>query len=240
MGATHYLRCARRGLVSGFVLASVSYAAYVGATWLRYGHVKPSGGHDGDSLLDRFMPAYDVVERHHVRVAAPAEITLAAAYDLDLLRLPAVRAVFRAREMILRSRPEGRVLPRPLLAQMKALGWGVLAEVPSHEIVVGGVTQPWVANVVFRALPPDEFAAFREPGYVKIAWTLRADPLGPAESVARHETRAVATDPATRARFRWYWSVFSPGMKLIRYLALRLVKREAERCARDAGTDRTA
>ena len=30
------------------------------------------------------------------------------------------------------------------------------------------------ANVVFRSLLPDEFAAFHEPGYVKIAWTLRA------------------------------------------------------------------
>ena len=32
------------------------------------------------------------------------------------------------------------------------------------------------------ALPPDEFAAFDDPDYVKIVWNLRADPLG---SVAR-------------------------------------------------------
>jgi hypothetical protein len=66
---------------------------------------------------------------------------------------------------------------------------GVLAEVPEREIVVGAVTRPWEPNVTFRAVPPDEFAAFREPDYVKIVWTLRADPIGAAESIYRTETR---------------------------------------------------
>ena len=78
----------------------------------------------------------------------------------------------------------------------------MLAEIPGREIVMGAVTQPWMANVVFRALPPDEFASFHEPDYVKIVWTLRADPRGPSESTFRTETRAVATDPGPRARFR--------------------------------------
>ena len=30
---------------------------------------------------------------------------------------------------------------------------------------------------MFRSVPADEFAAFDEPDYVKIAWTLRADPV---------------------------------------------------------------
>ena len=93
-----------------------------------------------------------------------------------------------------------------------ALGWGVLAEIPGREIVVGAVTRPWMAQVVFRALPPDEFARFHEPGYVKIVWTLRADPIGADESVFRTETRAAATDPSARIKFRRYWSFFSPGI----------------------------
>lgn len=84
---------------------------------------------------------------------------------------------------VTRRRPDERALPRPLLAQMRALGWGLLAELPGREIVVGAVTQPWAADVVFRALRPDEFAVFDEPGYVKIAWTLRADPRGAAASM---------------------------------------------------------
>ena len=37
-----------------------------------------------DALLDEFMPEYEVAERHHVRVAAPADITLSAAMETDL------------------------------------------------------------------------------------------------------------------------------------------------------------
>jgi hypothetical protein len=122
-----------------------------------------------------------------------------------------------------------------LLAHVLALGWGVLAEVPGREIVVGAVTKPWEADVVFRAMSAHEFASFREPGYVKIAWTLRADPLDDDACVFRTETRAVATDAFARATFRRYWAVFSPGIALIRRVSLGPVKQEAERRAREAG-----
>jgi len=86
--------------------------------------------------------------------------------------------------------------------------------------------------VVFRPLPPNEFIAFDEPDYVKIAWTLRADAAGPNASVFRTETRIVTTDASARARFRWYWARFSPGIQLIRWQSLGPVRREAERRAR--------
>jgi hypothetical protein len=107
----------------------------------------------------------------------------------------------------------------------------VLAEVPGREIVIGAVTKPWTANPMFRALPPDAFATFDEPDYVKIVWTLRADPLGPDASLARTETRVMTKNPAARMKFRQYWSIFSPGIILIRRVALRLTKLDAEDCA---------
>jgi len=112
---------------------------------------------------------------------------------------------------------------------MKSLGWGVLAELPGREIVAGGVTKPWEANPIFRALPPDEFAAFSEPGYVKIIWTLRASPAGNNDCIFRTETRAAATDAGARKRFRRYWSFLSPGILAIRRVLLPGVKSEAER-----------
>ena len=69
-------------------------------------------------------------------------------------------------------------------------------------VVMGAVTQPWDANVVFRPLAPDEFVAF--------------------------------TDPGARAKFRRYWSFFSPGIKLIRWLLLVPLRNE-ERRARYGG-----
>jgi hypothetical protein len=185
-----------------------------------------------DPLLDRFMPEFEVSERHRVRVAAPPEITLAAAADVDLQQSPVIRAIFRTRELVLGAKPDNVTRPKGLLAQMTSLGWGVLAEEPGREIVAGAVTQPWMANVVFRALPPDQFREFQEPGYVKIVWTLRADPVGAGESIFRTETRVVTTDAAARAKFRWYWARFSPGIVLIRRVMLGQLKKEAERRAR--------
>jgi hypothetical protein len=142
-----------------------------------------------------------------------------------------VRAIFKAREIALGAVPDDRARPRGLVAEMQALGWGVLAEEPGREVVIGAVTRPWEANPVFRALPPDEFGAFNEQGFVKIAWTLRADPVDSGSSILRIETRAVATDPVARKRFRRYWTFVSPGVALIRWLSLPLVKRDAERRA---------
>jgi hypothetical protein len=123
------------------------------------------------------------------------------------------------------------VRPRGLLAQVQSYGWGVLAAVPGREVVVGAVTQPWKANVEFRAVAPEAFASFDEPGNVKIAWTLRADPLSDGSSVFRTETRAVTTDAAARRLFRRYWSLASPGIALIRRLSLGPLKADAERRA---------
>jgi hypothetical protein len=47
-----------------------------------------------------------------------------------------------------------------------------------------------------------------------------------------HRDELRATDPLARAKFRWYWSMFSPGVLLIRRATLRLVKADAERRAR--------
>jgi hypothetical protein len=202
-------------------------------TWLRFGHAAAAGPEAADPLLDRFIPVYDVAERHQIHVAAPPDITFAVACEQDLMALPVVRAIFKAREMLLGSDPETLAHPGGLLALTKSIGWGVLAEVPGREVVMGAVTQPWRANVVFRALPPSEFAAFGEPGYVKIVWTLRADPVDTSRSIFRTETRAVATDATARAKFRRYWSFLSPGIILIRWASLGPLKREAERRARD-------
>ena len=220
--------------------AGMAYGIQASATWLRYGHIKNGVGRYQDSFLDEAMPVYEVFERHSVRVSAPREITFAVVSKMDLLDSLVVRTIFKAREMILGSRPKERRLPRPLLAQAKALGWGVLAEIPNREIVFGAVTRPWEAEVVFRSIPHDEFAAFHEAGYVKIVWTLRADPVSATESILRTETRAVTTDSLSRAKFRLYWSAFSPGIILIRKVLLRLAKNEAERCARSLGSQQCA
>jgi hypothetical protein len=219
----------RAALVAGGMAgaAALLELGYVAGTWYRYGRVTARA--PADPLLDRFMPRYEVAERHEIEVAAPVDPTFAAARQVDLQRSRLVRAIFAGRELMMRSRPPAARESQPLVDEVLALGWRVLAEEPGRELVLGAVTRPWEPDVTFRGLPPEEFAAFEQPGYTKIVWTLVAEPAGPGRSVCRTETRVVTTDAVSRERFRRYWAIMSPGIRLIRWAMLRVVKRDAER-----------
>ncbi|HEU4891871.1 MAG TPA: hypothetical protein VFT47_09995 [Vicinamibacterales bacterium] len=233
------IRGAARLVATGVGVAAAAYAGLVAHSWYRYGSPHPAVTDDADALLDRFMPIYEVVERHRVRVRASAPITLAAARDQDLLASPVIRAIFKARAVALGSRSDERARPRPVISQMLSLGWGLLVDVPDREIVMGAVTKPWEPNPRFHAINPGQFAAFNDPEYVKIVWSLRADPLGTDESMFRTETRAAATDTFARLKFRRYWALVSPGVALIRQASLGPLKADAERRARQSARQRS-
>jgi len=178
------------------------------------------------------MPVYDVYERHETRVAAAAEEAYAALRSFDLSRSRIVRGLFAVRTLPSRLRGNASGAPQgPFLEQALALGWVIFEERPGQELIAGTVTQPWVPVVKFRSVPRDQFAAFAEPGFAKIIWVIAAHPAGPARSVLTTETRVQTTDPASRRKFRGYWLVFGAGIRLIRFLALRLVKRDLARVA---------
>ncbi len=224
---------ALRGLAFGAGVATGAYACWVAMAWRDYGHpARPEDADEQDVLLDRFMPVYDVAERHRIAVAAAPAVTLQAAQEMDLLDLPIARTIFRARELVLGSTPDEQQRPKGLLAMTQAIGWRILAEAPGREVIVGAVTKPWEANPVFRGIEPEAFAAFDEPDYVKIVWTLRADSDGADGSIFRTETRAVATDTGAARKFQRYWALLSAGIILIRRAMLRPLKRDAERRAR--------
>jgi hypothetical protein len=239
MATPLWSKSAVRGPLIGIGVVAAAYTAYAALAWVRFGRA-PKISRDQKDRLARVLPRYDVVERHHVRVSAPAEITFRAACEANLLDSSIVKAIFRGRELLLGSQPDAADRPRGLVALTRSLGWAPLVEVPGREIVMGAVTQPWQADVTFRGLPLDEFVAFNEPGYVKIAWTLRADPVGPMQSIFHTETRALATDAAARARFRRYWCLLSPGIIVIRWMMLRPVKAAAERSRLAAPAPREA
>ena len=205
---------------------AAAYAAYVATTWVRYGH--RGRAHDRDSLLDGFVPDWDVALHHQAPVDAPADVALWVACHERMGDSVIVNTLFKMRELIFGAPAKKIEFSGGLVEQLKAFGWTVLAEIPGREIVFGAVTQPWRSDVDFRAVPADDFASFSEPGYVKIAWTLRADPLAIDRCVISTDTRVATTSADARRRFRLYWSFLSPGMKLIRLAMLAQVKREAE------------
>jgi hypothetical protein len=238
MGVRFPLPGAARWLAAGLGAGIGVYAAWVALEWAKYGHPPAAADGDADPLLDSVMPAYDVVERQRIRIAAPPEVTLAAAREMDLLHLPLARLIFATRACVMGgardTRPSGG-----LLADTLALGWRVVAEDPGREIVVAAITRPWDADPVFEGLDLGDFRRDERAEAVKIAWTLRVDPTAEGGAIFRTETRAVATDEAGRRRFRRYWALAAPGIRVIRRLSLAPLRADAERRAR-SGLDTAA
>lgn len=221
------LKAAGIGLAATTAAAAAGYAALVVLNRHKYG-TAITGNNAADALLDRFIPSPEVAEHHFVDVQAPADVVMAAATDMELLKSPVIRTIIKVRELALGGEPDERPHPTRLLDQMRSIGWVVLSETPGRSLVMGAVTQPWEAAPIFRSIPPDEFLNFREPGYVKIVWTLRAEPIDAGRSRFHTETRVCTTDIEARNRFRTYWSFVAPGVELIRIAMLKPLKKMAE------------
>jgi hypothetical protein len=196
----------------------------------------PNGSEDGAQeivemsvVLDRFIPHPDVRERHEITIRAPTELVLDVARHVDMQSILMVRAIFWLRAKILGARRPAARRAAGLVADMLALGWGCLADVPGHVFVAGAACQPWQPDVVFSAIAPEQFAAYAEPDRVKIAWTLEAEARGPALTRFATETRVVATDEPARRKFCHYWRRFGIGILMIRRLLLPAIRRQAER-----------
>ena len=191
------------------------------------------------ALTDRspaapFVPNPDVRDEQEIIIRAPVDLVFFQATRINLQSLPLVRAIFWIRSTIMGDTR----IPRPpmgILAETMSLGWGLLAHTPCRTVVMGAVTRPWERNVTFRAVEPEQFAAFAEPDYVKIVWTLEAEADGSGLTRFRTTTRVVATDADARRKFRWYWRAFGLGIQLIRWDMLRALRRKAERCHREYG-----
>jgi hypothetical protein len=171
-------------------------------------------------LIDRFLPKYDVVERHRESVRAPANRTYESVKRLDLARSPSARLLFAMRGLPARSFT---------LDDAAHMGFVVLGEEPGEEIVLGVVGRFWTLRGGIVPIEPDAFTTFEDAGYAKAAWNFWVREGGPESCSVLTETRVLCTDDASRRKFRRYWRLVGPFSALVRRRALALVKREAER-----------
>ena len=182
-------------------------------------------------LIEKYLPTFDVREYHELAVQGEPERAYAALRSVDFNRSRLVRTLFAVRTLPTRLLSRG-VKPAPqfssFLETAVELGWVILEELPGRELVAGAITQPWAPVVRFVGLPAPEFVAFAEPGFAKIVWTFGVQPAAAGSCVLSTETRVLATDAVSRRKFRRYWFVFSPGIRLIRRVALNLAKRDLE------------
>jgi hypothetical protein len=204
---------------------------------------------DSQLLIDQFLPTYDVGVVHaDVFRAAPAQCYLVAS-GLDLFQTPLIRTLIGIRGLPQRvaSTLRGRGTTTTLEASRRTfrfrdmvdLGWISLGETPGAELVLGQVGRPWKGVAVSTHVPatPEQFTSFDDPGFAKIATSIRVDAYGNDASILTMETRVAITDDTSRRRFRRYWLVIGPFSSLIRRMALRLLSTELRRSTPDRPED---
>ncbi|HET9869681.1 MAG TPA: hypothetical protein VFR02_04175, partial [bacterium] len=130
--------------------------------------------------LDAFLPAWRLRQADRIAVAAPPDKAWAVVRAIDLYRFGFVRSLFGLRTWPDRLGGRGGALPKSMtlddIAAGPAPGFRILREEPGREIVLGAIGQVWQARIPFREVDAEDWAAFQEPGYVKVAWNLSAGP----------------------------------------------------------------
>ena len=107
-----------------------------------------------------------------------------------------------------------------------------LAADPGREFVMGAVVMAPPGVRLVGASTPAAFKALTRPGFAKASMSFLVVPQGPEWCLLKTETRVHATDPASRDVFSRYWTVITPGSRLIRMMWLRAIKIRAEASTR--------
>jgi len=179
-------------------------------------------------LIDEWMPAFDVVERHETRIRASRERVWAAVLPLDFGRPPVMRALMAIRMLPSLFTRAGREKTREA-AKSGVLGAGfvLMCERVNDELLLGVAGRFWLPSGNIARVTEGELRAFSRPGFAVAAWnfTLRDD--GDATLLAT-ETRVRCTDEASRRAFLRYWRVVGPFSALIRMEMLRSLRAAAE------------
>lgn len=181
-------------------------------------------------LIEAYMPAYDVRAAFETTVRAPASATYDALRRVDLFRPWSVRLLFAIRRFPTRG-ADARVLATRTFEHFERSG-ALLAEEPGREALFALIGRFWDwRRPAYSPLAPDDFVGFRLPGWAKAVVGFSVEPIDERTSRLLTETRVQCTDPASRRRFRLYWTVIERFSGLIRIVWLREIRMSAERAA---------
>lgn len=184
-------------------------------------------------LLDVHLPTYDVALTEHLVVDADAADVFEAALNFDFMttRSPVVTALMTARGLPSRLLGRPGVVPNTLMLARDSgalPGWLLLGMVPGREVAFGAVGTVWKPDIAWHDVAADQFAAFQEPGWGKIACHLLVRSGGPDRSILTYECRTGTTDPVSRAQMARYWWLIRPFVGYVLRAVLRTIRGNAE------------
>jgi hypothetical protein len=173
-------------------------------------------------MLEYLLPAPRKLEVDTIDLASPPAAVWNHVRHGDLGSSPFVRALFAVRTLPSRLHGTPAEPPGVRLDDLRSTperpGFQVLGEDPEHELTVGAIGKVWQLEIPFVHVDgADAYASFREPGWIKVAWAIRVEPLGDASARLTIEVRVDATDEASWTRFAHYWHIIGPGSHFIRH-----------------------
>lgn len=182
-------------------------------------------------LIDSFMPHPETSERHSVEIAASGPVVYEALWTTDLGGSFVIKGLMGLRTLpgrLLRPQKIRYSGQRISLQDLIKAGFGMLAEEPGQEVVLG-ITGPFW-RPVGNTLPFNEahFHGSVRPGVARAVWNFTVQQTGEKQTILATETRVVCGDDASRLKFRIYWLAVRPFSGLIRSIMLKAVKRACE------------
>jgi hypothetical protein len=182
-------------------------------------------------LIDSFAPKFDANEIHQLVIKAPREVVYDALWTADL-GSPLIKFL-----MLLRSLPAfvargGHSPPRIRAITLQTLidsGFGMLAEKPPEEIVLGITGRFWRPAGNLSQFVRSDFDQPVPEGFARGIWNFSLIPETENRTTLRTETRVICGDATSRRKFHAYWLLVRPFSGLIRLIMLRNVRKLAER-----------
>jgi hypothetical protein len=183
------------------------------------------------NALDRLIPTPRLLEVDEQDIAAPVLKVWQAVRHGDLGRGAAIRMLFAMRTLPERLRGRQAAGAELRIDGMRSTpehpGFQVLSDEPPHVVAVGAIGKVWLPDIPFVHVEgPEAYAAFQEPDYVKVAWSMVFDATHPERTRLSIEVRVDATDDAAWHKFVSYFRLIGPFSRFIRRSALRSLARE--------------
>jgi hypothetical protein len=182
----------------------------------------------GASHIDSFAPNPDAVEIHSINIAASPEVVYRALWTADLGGSFVIKLLLALRslpEFVLRgSRPRNQKVTLQTLIDS---GFGVLAETPGSEIVLGVTGRFWRPTGNLSPFRREDFDQPVPQGIARAVWNFSVNESRNDLTILSTETRVTCGDIASRRKFHAYWFFVRPFSGLIRRLMLKSVRKAA-------------
>jgi hypothetical protein len=193
-----------------------------------------------ETLLDELLPDYEFRGIERITIHATAEEIFAAFDALTLADMPVARWLGELRylpvkwvkgELSASSANGAGDAHRPFKELILETGNRVVGERPGQEVVIAAIGKfhQMTDQAFVQFSGADEFKSFNDPGYQKLAQSIRIAGGDPEQGVTvLFEHRTHGLSPAAQRAFAYYWLVIKPSGNWLVRMLLRAVKRRAE------------